>query len=97
MDKSGKEKVTVEVKDTGENMLLHTWIPHTDDVLTGNSFYVDVSFLTFVAPVVIPVVVGNHISCLHIPWIKLGSASTHLDLQVIIIICQLEEPKVYFL
>ena len=66
-------------------MLLHTWIPHTDDVLAGNSFNVDVSFLRIVAPVVIPVVVRNHISCLHVPWIKLGSASTHLGLQVQVI------------
>ena len=74
--------VSAVVKDTGENLLLHTWVPHTDDVLAGNSFMLMLLFLRIVAPVVIPVVVRNHISCLHVPWIKLGSASTHVGLQV---------------
>ena len=33
------------------------------------------------APVVISVVVRHHISCLHVPWIKLGATPTHVDLQ----------------
>ena len=33
------------------------------------------------APVVISVVVRHHISCLHIPRIKLGATPTHVDLQ----------------
>ena len=30
--------VSTVVKDTGENLLLHTWVPHTDDVLAGLAF-----------------------------------------------------------
>ena len=33
------------------------------------------------APVVVPVVVRHHISCLHVPRIKLGATPTHVDLQ----------------
>ena len=33
------------------------------------------------APVVISVVVRHHISCLHVPWVKLGATPTHVDLQ----------------
>ena len=33
------------------------------------------------APVVISVVVRHHISCLHVPRIKLGATPTHVDLQ----------------
>ena len=33
------------------------------------------------APVVISVVVRHHISCLHVPRVKLGATPTHVDLQ----------------
>ena len=49
------------------------------------------------APVVISVVVRHHISCLHVPRIKLGATPTHVDLQNRFSLKLVEKSKLFLL